>query len=482
MQQKKKQLEDEHHGKFKFTLEMPSYLPFMQYCQNESLRKEFYQAYVTRATKGDRDNSPIIEEILFLRTKKAKLLGYKNYSEYSLASKMANNPKEVFSFLNELKKKSQIKIKRDITEIENYCQKNNITRGTAAWNRAWVTQKMELEMYQVDQEKIKEYFPEHKVLQGLFEIIHRLYQVKIAEKKQDSWHKDVRFFNLIQANKIIGSIFLDLYARPQKRSGAWMNDLLSRRQLKEGKQLPVAYVVCNFSSPTADKPALFTHDEVQTLFHEFGHALHHLLTQIDNPYFSGINGVPWDGVELPSQLFENWCWDRESLSMISAHYQTQEPLSKEIVDKIKKAKNFLSGIAMARQLEFSLLDMELHTRYQPKKKSNPPAFRALIVKIQNEISPFEIPNFSRFENAFLHIFAGGYAAGYYSYKWAEVLSADCFSRFNKEGLLNLKTAQDFYREILSIGGSKPFKEAFIAFMGRDPKIESLLINNGIMTA
>lgn len=464
------------------TLDFPSYLATITYADNRELRKEIYTAFATRASdqgpgKGQWDNSPIMTEILELRLELATLLGFGNYAEYSLATKMAETPGQVVKFLRDLAEKSLPVAKQDFQQLSDFAKDNFNVDDLQAWDIAYFSEKLKQEKYAISEEQIRPYFPLPKVLDGLFAVTGKLFNIEIAEINEfDRWHKDARLFEISREGEVIARFFLDLYARDKKRGGAWMDDCRVRRRLDDGSlQLPVAYLVCNFSSPVGDDPALLTHNEVTTMFHEFGHGLHHMLTQIECADVSGINGVAWDAVELPSQFLENWCYEPEALALISGHYQTGETLPQALLDKMLAARNFQSGMMMVRQLEFSLFDFCLHREYQPGKTD----VQAFLNDIRRNVAVVTPPEFNRFQHSFSHIFAGGYAAGYYSYKWAEVLSADAFSRFEEEGVFNLQTGKDFRTNILEMGGSKEPMELFVSFRGREPSVDALLRHCGI---
>ena len=468
------------------TLDFPSYLAVMMYADNRQLREEMYTAYVTRASADGKkadgssaaqwDNSALITETLALRHELAQLLGFANYAERSLASKMAESTQQVLDFLNELAQKSRPLAERDIQELRDFAATQDCT-DLQPWDMTYYSEKLRVEKYAISQEELRPYFPAERVITGMFDVVKRLYDIDIVQVAVfDSWHPDVRFYHIFKNGEKIASFYLDLFAREHKRGGAWMADCRVRRKTDTGTQLPVAFLTCNFTPPVGDTPSLLTHDEVTTLFHEFGHGLHHMLTQIDVAAVSGINGVAWDAVELPSQFLENWCWEPEAIPLISAHYQTAEPLPQALLDKMLAAKNFQSGMQMVRQLEFSLFDFRLHAEYDPANPQDP---QAVLDQVRREVAVVQAPAFNRFQNSFSHIFAGGYAAGYYSYKWAEVLSADAFSRFEEEGIFNAQTGESFLHEILQQGGSKAPMELFINFRGREPSIDALLRHSGL---
>jgi len=467
-----------------FTLDIPSYLPVMMYCDNASLREELYKAYVTRASElgpnaGEYDNSPIMSEILALRHELAHLLSFNNFAEKSLATKMATDNQEVISFLEDLAVKSKTQGEKDYSEVCQFAREEYQVEQLNAWDLPYYSEKLKQKRYSISDEELRPYFPENKVVSGLFEVVHRLFGLTIQEQNGiDTWHKDVKYYDVLDsAGQLRGSFYLDLYARAKKRGGAWMDDCVGRRRLASGDiQYPVAYLTCNFNQPVGDKPALFTHDEVVTLFHEFGHGIHHMLTQINESSVAGINGVPWDAVELPSQFLENWCWQPEALAFISGHFETGEPLPQEMLDKMLAAKNFQSAMQMLRQLEFSLFDFKMHANYDPTKGDE---IQAVLNQVRADYAVVKAPEFNRFQHSFGHIFGGGYAAGYYSYKWAEVLSADAFSRFEEEGIFNAQTGRDFLTNILEKGGSQEPSELFESFRGRQPSIDALLRHSGI---
>ncbi len=465
------------------TLEFPSYLPIMTYADNRELRHELYQAFSTRASDqgpqaGQWDNSKVMEEILANRHEKAQLLSFDNYAERSLATKMARNPNEVISFLEDLAERSHPQAQHELDELRDYAKQQFAVEQLEAWDIGYYAEKLRQFRYNISQEELKPYLPEERVITGMFKVVERLYGIKVSEVEGvDSWHTDVRFFKIHDANgELRGEFYLDLYARRFKRGGAWMDECVGRFISDTKNQTPVAYLTCNFSPPVGDKPALFTHDEVETLFHEFGHGLHHMLTKINYPAISGISGVSWDAVELPSQFMENWCWQHEALQLISGHYETSEPIPDELYERMIAAKNFQSAMQMVRQLEFSLFDFRIHREYEPKKGGR---VYEILEQVRQQVAVLQPPSWNRFPHGFSHIFAGGYAAGYYSYKWAEVLSADAFSLFEEQGIFNAEAGASFLQNILEMGGSKDAMELFIAFRGREPKIDALLTHCGI---
>ncbi|MEW8209085.1 MAG: oligopeptidase A [Candidatus Thiodiazotropha taylori] len=465
------------------TLEFPSYFPVMTYADQRELRRELYEAYATRASDcgpdaGKWDNSEVMEQILALRHEQAQLLGYNNYAERSLARKMARTTEEVMSFLTDLAQRSKAQAERELDELTQFASENYGIDHLEAWDIGYYSEKLRQHRHAISQEELKPYFPETRVIPGMFAVVERLYGIRIQSVEGvDTWHPDVRFYEIRdKQNQLRGQFYLDLYARPKKRGGAWMDECATRFFSDSVDQVPVAYLTCNFSPPVADQPALFTHDEVETLFHEFGHGLHHMLTRIDYPAVAGINGVAWDAVELPSQFMENWCWEQQALELISGHVESGEPIPDELFQRLHGAKNFQSAMQMVRQLEFSIFDFRIHQEYDPDQGGR---IYQILDQVREQVSVIKPPSWNRFPHGFSHIFAGGYAAGYYSYKWAEVLSADAFSRFEEQGIFSQEAGQAFLQEILEQGGSKDAMELFVAFRGREPQIEPLLRHSGI---
>lgn len=466
------------------TLDIPSYLPVMTYCDNQELRKELYEAYVTRASDrgpkaGEWDNTEIINEQLKLRFEIARMLGFNTYSEKSLATKMAESPSQVLGFLNDLASKAKPQGEREVEELRQFAKSEFGVDELNLWDIAYYSEKQKQHLFQISDEELRPYFPEAKAVSGLFEVLNRVFGMTVKEREGvDTWHESVRFFDIFDADdQLRGSFYLDLYAREHKRGGAWMDECRVRRINEQGElQTPVAYLTCNFNRPVGDKPALFTHDEVVTLFHEFGHGIHHMLTQVETGAVSGINGVPWDAVELPSQFLENWCWEEEALAFISGHFETGEPLPKEMLEKMLAAKNFQSAMFILRQLEFGLFDFTLHTQFDPDIG---PRVLETLADVKSKVAVLPSLEWNRFSHSFSHIFAGGYSAGYYSYLWAEVLSADAFSRFEEEGIFNTETGKSFLNNILEMGGSEEPMELFKRFRGREPQIDALLRHAGI---
>ena len=514
--QAKQTAENHNEDGWMITLQFPSYISVMTYADNRELRREHYEAFATRASDqgphaGQWDNSENMEKILALRHEKACLLGFNNYAELSLATKMAEKPDDVTLFLEDLADRSWRHARKDLAELREFAKHYGV-HDLQSWDMAYFSEKMRQHFYQLSQEEVKTYFPITRVLPGLFAIIEKLYGLQIAEISDfDSWHPDVRFFQIHdQTGQLRGRFYLDLYARAKKRGGAWMDDCVSRKRRASSQlacdthtipgdkfdssvQTPVAYLTCNFTPPTArdggsaatgrepvpptgDTPVLLTHDEVTTLFHEFGHGLNHMLTQVDHLGVSGINGVEWDAVELPSQFMENWCWEKEALALMSGHYQTDEKLPDALFDKMIAAKNFQAGMIMVRQLEFSLFDFRIHRDYDPEKGGR---IYEILEQVREQVAVVQPPKFNRFAHSFSHIFAGGYAAGYYSYKWAEVLSSDAFSLFEEKGIFDRETGHAFLTNILERGGSQNAMELFINFRGRKPTIDALLRHTGI---
>ena len=467
-----------------FTLDFPSYMPVMSYADDRDFREEMYTAFATKASDqgphaGQWDNTQIMADILKLRHELAQLIGFENHAERSLATKMAQSPQQVLDFLSDLATRSKSIAEQEFAELKAYAhQQNPDINELEAWDVTYFAEKLRQQRYSISQEELKPYFPENKVVSGLFAVVNRLYGLDIKERKDiDVWHNDVRFFDIFDGNgELRGQFYLDLYARNHKRGGAWMDECHVRRQTEEGIQTPVAFLTCNFSEPVGDKPALFSHDEVTTLFHEFGHGLHHMLTKIHHAGVSGINGVAWDAVELPSQFMENWAWEREALDLISGHFETGEVLPQDLFDKMIAARNFQSAMVMLRQLEFSLFDFRLHLEFNPEQENQ---VDMILAEVREQVAVVKPPKFNRFAHSFSHIFAGGYAAGYYSYKWAEVLSADAFSKFEENGIFDRATGLEFLESILEQGGSREPMELFIQFRGREPEIDALLRHSGI---
>ncbi len=465
-------------GGYKVGLQMPHYLAIMQYADNRELREQVYKAYVTRASElgnKDWDNTPIIDARLKLTEEEAQLLGFDNYAQLSVATKMVDSPEEVITFLKDLADRAKPFAQKDYQELVQYAQQTLSIENPQTWDLTYATEKLKQEKYAFSAQEVKNYFPANKVIKGLFELIDQLYQVQFIPKQVPVWHPQVQYFELSHDNKIVGGVYLDLYAREGKNSGAWMNDYRGRRKLADHIQTPVAYLVCNFTPPVNGKESYLTHDEITTLFHEMGHGLHHLLTQVDELGVSGINGVEWDAVELPSQFMENFAWEYEVLEKMSEQKDTKEKLPSELFQKMLKAKNFQQGMWLVRQMEFALFDILLYQNKHGKEN-----WQALLNDVRKQVAVVLPPEYNRFAHSFGHIFAGGYAAGYYSYSWAEILSSDAYGAFEEE-TDKTATGQRFWKEILSVGGSRPAMDSFIAFRGRKPSIDAFLRHNGMQT-
>jgi len=483
--------ESEGKAGYKLTLHFPSYFPVLQYAENRALREKLYTAHVTRASElgaSEHDNSGVMRELLKLRQEEARLLGYANHAEVSLVPKMANSPKQVTDFLRDLAKRARPYAERDLTELQEFARDELNLPDVQAWDIPFASEKLKEARYAFSDQEVKQYFTEPKVLEGLFRIIETLFEVNIRPDGATVWHPSVRFFRIERnseggAGKLIGQFYLDPYARPGKRPGAWMDDVRGRWARPEGKlQTPVAHLVCNFAPPLQvdgkARPALLTHDEVTTLFHEFGHGLHHMLTQVSDIGVAGISGVEWDAVELPSQFMENFCWEWDVVKRLTSHIDSGEPLPRALFDRMLAAKNFQSGLQTLRQVEFALFDMRLHA--EPGSEEH---IQQLLDDVRREVGVLTPPPFNRFQHSFSHIFAGGYAAGYYSYKWAEVLSADAWSAFEESAtggsVLNVETGRRYREAVLESGGSRPAMESFKAFRGREPTIDALLRHQGM---
>lgn len=476
--------EQKDYSGFRLTLDMPCYIATITYADDRELRKEIYQAYTTRAsnqgiTDKKWDNAANMCLIATKRQEKAKILGFRNYAEYSIETKMAGSVDEVVDFLLDLARQSRSAALKEVEERQTYANSLGFEGELQAWDYAYYSEKLKQQRYQISDEDLKPYFSDERVISGLFEIVKTLYRIDIKqiENKIETWDKGVRFYQIHDADgEVIGQFYLDLYARENKRGGAWMDECINRYQIDGKLQLPVAYLTCNLTPPIGDSSALFTHDEVITLFHEFGHGLHHMLTKIDVPEVAGINGVEWDAVELPSQFMENFCWQKPALHLFAKHHQTGENLPDTLFDKMTAAKNFQSGLQMLRQIEFALFDIKLH---QDTGLISEEQIQQILDQVREQVSVVDTTENNRFQNGFSHIFAGGYAAGYYSYKWAEVLSADAFSAFEEEGIFNTETGRRFLECILEKGGSRPAIESFCCFRSREPDIEALLRHSGI---
>ena len=466
-----------------FTLEYPSYQPVMTYADDRQFRQEMYTAYNTRASEqgpnaGKWDNGPLMTEILSLRQELAALLGYRNYAEYSLVKKMAEVPDDVMAFLHDLAARSKAVAQQELAGLEKFAAEEHGLQDLQAWDIPYYSEKLRQKKFDFSQEDLRPYFPADQVVEGLFSVVNRLYGLSISSREGiEAWRPDVRFFEIKDdSGRLRGGFYLDLYARPHKRGGAWMDECVIRRLNNGAVQTPVAYLTCNFTPPVSGKPSLLTHDEVLTLFHEFGHGLHHILTLIDHAGVSGINGVPWDAVELPSQFLENWCWEREALDLFARHYQTGEALPEELFNRMQQARTFHAGMHMVRQLELALFDFRLHYERRGHDTGD---IQSLLDEVRRDVAVVKAPPDNRFQHGFGHIFAGGYAAGYYSYKWAEVLSADAFSRFEENGIFDAATGRDFLHSILEQGGAREPMDLFVEFRGRKPVIDALLRHSGI---
>lgn len=468
-----------------FTLELPSYLAVIHYAESRALREEIYLASNTRASDqgpnaGQWDNTKVMQGILSRRLQAAKQLGFNNYAEYALATRMVKTPTEALHFLHQLVEASLPSAKEEFKILQAFAREKLKITDIKAWDIPFIAEKMRQERYAISQEDLRPYFPEPHVLKGLFTIVNKLFQIRIEPVKNvDVWHPDVRCFAVYDADDQLRSYFyLDLYARKNKRGGAWMDDHRSRRYRQDGElQVPIAFIVCNFNAPVGDDPALFSHLDVITLFHEFGHALQHMLTKINYSEVSGLNGIPWDAVEVASQFLENWAWEKESLNLIAKHYKTEEPLPDSLYEKMQKAKNFHSALHMMRQLEFAIFDMRLHIEFSPAQAQQ---IQQILDEVRADVSVIPVPTFNRFQHSFSHIFAGGYAAGYYSYKWAEVMASDAFSLFEEKGIFDVETAHLFLTYILEPGGSEDPAVLFKAFRGREPRVDALLEQSGII--
>ncbi|MGO2580426.1 MAG: M3 family metallopeptidase [Halomonas sp.] len=470
---------------YRITLDFPSFFPVISYADSRELRREVYTAFITRASDqsadaGKFDNAAILEEILSLRSDIAQLLGFATYADYSLATKMAESPEQVLEFLNDLARRALPQAKEEFAELSTYARDELGLEVLEPWDVAYASEKLREARHAISQEQLRPYFPAPRVIDGLFQVVERLYGVRCEEDTEATrYHPDVQYFQITENGQPIAGFYLDLYAREGKRGGAWMADCRVRRQTEQGLQLPVAFLTCNFTAPVGGRPALLTHDEVTTLFHEFGHGLHHMLTKQHIADISGINGVAWDAVELPSQFMENYCWEREGLNLLAKHVDTGEPLPFDLLERLQAAKNFQSAMGMMRQIELSLFDLRLHHELSAPSASD---VQALLDDVRAAVSVLPKAPFNRFQNSFGHIFAGGYAAGYYSYKWAEVLSADAWSAFEEAGIFDPETGQRFRREILEQGGARDAADLFVAFRGREPSVEPLLRHCGIRAA
>ena len=472
---------------YKLTLRMPCYMPVMQYAESRDLRHVLHKAYSTRGSdlgaNPEWNNAPVIARILALRREAAQLLGYRNFAQVSLVPKMAQGPEEVIAFLRDLARRAKPFAERDYAELAAFARNELGLSEMAPWDIAFVMERLKARRYAFNEQEVRQYFPEDQVLSGLFRVVETIYGVRIRVAQAPVWHPSVRFFAIHdRQGALVGEFYLDLYAREGKQSGAWMDDAINRKRVRGFLQHPVAYLTCNLSAPVGGKPATFTHDEVITIFHEFGHGLHQLLTRVEVAGVSGIQGVEWDAVELPSQFMENFCWEWDVVREMSRHVDSNAPLPRELFDKILAAKNFLSGMATVRQLEMGLFDMRLHTEFEAVGQQRWPTPQALLDDVRREVAVVPPAPYDRFVESFAHVFAGGYAAGYYSYKWAEVLSADAFSLFEEEGVLSPTAGARFRDEVLARGGSRPALESFVAFRGRPPQLDALLRHNGMIAS
>ena len=479
----KQAAEERKQEGYTITLEFPSYFAVITYADDRELRHEIYEAFSTRASDqgpdaGKWDNTEVIYQTLEKRLEAAKILGFTNHAEKSLATKMAETPQQVIDFLNDLAEHSTAKAKEEFAELKQFAKDEFGIENFEAWDVSYASEKLREKKYAISQEDLRPYFPAPKVIQGLFTTVEKLFPIKIDQLSEfDTWHNDVTFYQISNhSGEVIGRFYMDLYARQNKRGGAWMDECKKRFVSESVSQTPVAYLTCNFAPPVGDKPSLLTHNDVTTLFHEFGHGLHHMLTVIDHPAVSGINGVPWDAVELPSQFLENWCWNKETLDMISGHFETGKTLPNELFEKMLKAKNFQAAMQMVRQIEFALFDMRLHSEFT---SGNTEQVESILREVREQVAVMIPPEFNRFANSFSHIFAGGYSAGYYSYKWAEVLSADAFSKFEDDGIFNQETGEKFLTTFLQNGGSRDAMQMFVDFRGREPSIDALLRHCGL---
>ena len=473
----------------KLSLKMPCYLPVMQFAHSSAVREKMYRAYVTRASdqseavqsgKTQQDNTPWIKELLALRQEEAQLLGYNNYAEVSLAAKMAQSPEQVIAFLRDLAKRARPFAEKDVAEMRAFAAEHLNLKDPQPWDWPYIGEKLKEARYAFSEQEVKTYFTAPKVMAGLFKIVETLFEVNIQRDTAPVWHPAVEFYRIERHGELVGQFYLDPGARSGKRGGAWMDDVRARwlRPDTQTLQTPVAHLVCNFAEGVDGKPPLLTHDDVITLFHECGHGLHHMLTQVNERDVSGISGVEWDAVELPSQFMENFCWEWSVLRHMTAHVDTGEPLPRELFDKMLAAKNFQSGLQTLRQIEFSLVDMRLHTEGEKAQD-----FMQILRDVRSEVAVLQSPEWGRTLHTFSHIFAGGYAAGYYSYKWAEVLSADAYAAFEEtagaDGEPNIETGRRYREAILEVGGSRPAMESFKAFRGREPNLEALLRHQGM---
>jgi len=479
----KQRASDKDQTGWLLNLEFPVYYAVLTFVDNRALREEMYTAYSTRASDqgphaGEFDNTDKIINILKLRAERAQLLGYSNYAELSVVPKMVESPEQVIDFLNDLGKKAVPEARKEFAELEAFAKNVLGIKELAVWDVSYASDKLKQQQYAISEEDLKPYFPASKAIPGMFAVVGKLFGLKISQVNDvDVYHDDVQCYSIRDANDLLrGEFYLDNYARPKKRGGAWMDTCATRQRIGNGVQLPIAYLTCNLTPPVGNETALLTHMEVTTLFHEFGHGLHHMLTSMDTAGVSGINGVEWDAVELPSQFLENWCWERESLDMISGHYKSGDAIPDDLLEKLRKAKNFQSAMQLVRQLEFSLFDMQIHMNATTDGALD---IADIVNRVREQVAVLPYPDWIRFPQSFNHIFAGGYSAGYFSYKWAEVLSADAFSRFEEEGIFSEQAGRDFLTEVLERGGSRKAMASFVAFRGREPKVDALLRHSGL---
>ncbi|MFO1304202.1 MAG: M3 family metallopeptidase [Burkholderiales bacterium] len=472
---------------WKLTLRVPCYLPVMQYAEDRNLRRRMHEAYSTRASDLGSDpawdNGPLIPRILALRHEAATLLGYRNYAEVSLVPKMAQHPGEVIAFLRDLARRAKPFAQRDIAELAAFAKSDLGLVALEPWDVAYASEKLKAARYSYDEQEVRQYLPEDRVLAGLFRVVESIYGLSIAAAQAETWHPDVRFFTIREkagAGAVVGEFYFDLYARENKQGGAWMDDAINRRTVHGRVQHPVAYLTCNLSAPVDGKPATFTHDEVITIFHEFGHGLHQLLTKVDIPGISGLQGVEWDAVELPSQFMENFVWEWDVLSHMTGHVDTGAPMPRALFDRLVAARNFERGMYTVRQIEMGLFDMLVHAEYESAEGGASRAPQSILAEVRREVAVVPRAPYDRFMESFTHVFAGGYAAGYYSYQWAEVLSADAYSLFEERGVLSAEAGARFRDEVLARGGSRTALESFVAFRGRPPQLDALLRHNGMV--
>ena len=470
---------------YSLILDYPNYHAVMTFANDRALREKMYFAWNTRATGNngnkDWDNAGVLSRIIELRTEKAALLGFETYADYSVASKMVDSPQQVLDFLNDLASRAKPAATRDYQELCAFATEEADIKVAQLepWDVSYYSNQLKKKLYDFSEQDLKPYFPASIGIPGLFEITGKLFGIDIQKVEDaDVWHEDVALYQIADkaTGELRGAFYMDNYARTGKRAGAWMDACVGRMKKPDGTQLPVAYLICNLTPPVGDKPALLTHNELTTLFHEFGHGLHHMLTRVEYASVSGISGVEWDAVELPSQFLENWCWERESIDFVSGHFETGDKLPQDLLDKARAAKNFQSGMATLRQVEFGLFDMHTHLRTDSPDADE---IQNILNTVRSSVAVYAVPDEVRFQNAFAHIFAGGYAAGYFSYKWAEVLSCDAYAKFEEDGIFNSETGRHFMQSILEKGGTKKALELFVDFRGREPQIDALLRHTGL---